>query len=53
MMMWTGLKMKGRHHSGIADTRNLVRASQFLIEKGFTFSRDMIYDPYKGIEPLF
>jgi len=37
-----GLKLEGKHHSGIDDTKNLSRCVIFLLEKGFQFTQGMV-----------
>lgn len=42
MLDWCGLKMVGRHHSGIDDSRNIANVALKLLEHGFVFNQAMV-----------
>ena len=37
MLDYFGLELRGRHHSGIDDVRNIVRMVQIILREGFSF----------------
>ena len=44
MLDSVGLKLEGRHHSGIDDARNIAKVCIKLVENGFSFNQAMILD---------
>jgi hypothetical protein len=43
MLQLSGLKLEGRHHSGIDDARNLARCVIKQLQSGFTFNQAMVH----------
>lgn len=46
MLSALNMELEGRHHSGIDDTRNLVRIVQYLLKGGFKFNQAMVLNEY-------
>ena len=38
MLQICGLKLEGRHHSGIDDAKNIAAVALHLMQKGFSFT---------------
>jgi len=48
MLDLCGLKLEGRHHSGIDDSRNIAACVIKCLELGFTFTQGMVLShPFK------
>ena len=48
MLNLCGLKLEGRHHSGIDDSRNIAACVIKSLEAGFTFTQGMVLShPFK------
>ena len=47
MLSRCGLKLEGRHHSGIDDARNIAKVAQYLVKNGFKFTHTMVYHSKK------
>ncbi len=48
MLDLCGLKLEGRHHSGIDDSRNIAACVVKCLEKGFDFHQGMVLShPFK------
>jgi ERI1 exoribonuclease 3 len=43
MLTQLKLSLDGQHHSGIDDSKNLVKVVLHLLERGFQFSQCMVY----------
>ena len=43
MLERCGLKLEGRHHSGLDDSNNIARCVVVLLEHGFVFTQGMVY----------
>ena len=37
-----GLKLEGKHHSGIDDSKNIASVAMHLMSKGFKFTQGMV-----------
>ena len=48
MLDLCGLKLEGRHHSGIDDSRNIAACVIRCLQEGFTFTQGMVLShPFK------
>src|SRR5688500_1696409 len=43
MLEICGLELKGKHHSGIDDAKNIANIVVDLLEKGFVFTQGMVH----------
>lgn len=44
MLKKCGLRLKGRHHSGIDDTKNIAAVALNLMNEGFEFTQGMVVE---------
>lgn len=42
MLQMFGLKLEGKHHSGIDDTLNIARVAQELIKRNIKFEKKIV-----------
>jgi inhibitor of KinA sporulation pathway (predicted exonuclease) len=42
MLKIFGLKLEGKHHSGIDDTYNIARVAQELVKRGINFAPKLV-----------